>query len=227
MKFILLVFVFFSLPLFAQFVEHNWGTNFSYYPISTPKMYGIGNRGFDDRLGLYNPKYQENDSTFSISLSLLSNVSAIQTEQAENEIVKEYSVINSIQPEFNIRLKNNNLQFQLALYNDLDFSYKANKSDEYFFYPHDGVSESIEEENAELKVRNKIVQLSTSINLFTTTSLSASLLTNNFLIDNNWEKMGLTYENNFLSNFQFLFSVNQKFFDELFVYASYKLKTQG
>ncbi len=52
MKFILLFFVFFSLSLFAQFVEHNWGTNFSYYPISTPKMHGIGNRGFDDKLGL-------------------------------------------------------------------------------------------------------------------------------------------------------------------------------
>lgn len=222
MKCIVLFFVFFSFPLFAQFVEYNYGTNFSHFPISTPKMYGIGNRGFNDQLGLYNPKYQKSDSTLSISLSLLSSVSANRTEQEENEIVKEYIGNNSWLPEFSLRIKNRNIQFQLALYNDLDFSFKGNKSDKYFYYPNNGVTERIEEKDAELKVNNKILQLSVSTNLFNNTSLSASMLKNKFLIDNNWEGMGLTYENNFFSSYKFLFSLNQKFFEELSVYVLYK-----
>ncbi len=185
-------------------------------------MYGIGNRGFNDKLTLYNPKYQKSDSTLSISLSLLSSVSANRTEQEENEIVKEYIGNNSVRPEFNLRIKNRNIQFQLALYNDLDFSYKGKQSDKFFYYPKNGVTERIAEKDAELKVNNKILQLSMSINLFNNTSLSASILKNRFSIDNNWEEIGLTYENNFFSNYQFLFSLNQKFCEELSGYILYK-----
>lgn len=227
MKKIFLLVMLFALPVFPQFVEYNYGTSFSNYPLNTLKIFGVGNRGFDARLSTYNPKYNECDSSFSVTFSLLSNLSAKRTENKANEVVREYSSNNNILPEFTLGIKNQRLQFLLAYYNQLDFSYIADRSDNFFYYPNNGVTQVIEEENAQLRSRNSVLQFSAILRLFKNTSLSASILANNLSIDNNWEDLGLSYKNNILDEFQFLFSVNQSFFADLSAYFLIKTQNSG
>ncbi|MDP2365263.1 MAG: hypothetical protein Q8M94_16035, partial [Ignavibacteria bacterium] len=106
MKNIILVFVLFTLQLNAQFVEGNYGSNFNHYPVNTIKMFGVGNRGFDDYLGIYNPKYFKDDSTITLSISVLSDLSANRSEIYESETVRDYTNNTTLLPEFNLKIKN-------------------------------------------------------------------------------------------------------------------------
>ncbi|MDP2365617.1 MAG: hypothetical protein Q8M94_17860, partial [Ignavibacteria bacterium] len=81
--------------------------------------------------------------------------------------------------------------------------------------------------NSQFTTSNKIIQLSCALSLFKNTSISASLLTNTFVIDNSWDGLGFSYQTDLLENFQYLISINQKFAPDATVCVAYKTQKSG
>lgn len=211
-KILFIILLVLPICLFAQFTEYNtlfWG-EYCDSPHAEIKQNGIGNFGFDSENSVFNPKFQETKFKFSISSLIEIKSSKIEDD---NEFYKsDFSLV----PNINLGYKIGKYYFQVSHYYSKYTNTKATN----------GLTSAynIQFGYLQYKLINQILQFSISKQVSNNISISAGILTNNFL----YSLTGTEYDDsfdlklNYFEQFQFLSSINIQMKSHQKIYLLFK-----
>lgn len=215
-----IIIVLLSSNLFAQYVDPSSIKLYDYIPNSEIYWGGSGGLGFNAELNFYNPNYLNAASTLAAGIWGSASVSSSRYYYEQQE-TKASSGNFSLMPNFLIQYKLGTFLVGLEYYTNSLFDRDIERPSSLNFSTSTGTYQ-INTQDANLKIRNDVLQLFVSKKLGNSVAITAGLLTNSYQYKLKNTDFEYKVYSNFFTNQQFFCSVNYADTTEFSLYALFK-----